>query len=123
MSTALWIGAGGFLGSVGRYWLGTFVQGSLTDGRFPWGTLVVNVLGCFAIGLLAPWLEDRTARAFWIVGVLGGFTTFSAFGNETVELLRGDGAWLAAAYVGASLGCGLAAVGAGRWLASLASMA
>ena len=120
MSTALWIGAGGFLGSIGRYWLGTFVQSSLSGGGFPWGTLAVNVLGCLAIGVLAPWLEDRTARAFWIVGVLGGFTTFSAFGHETIELVRGPEPWLAGAYVGASIGCGIAAVAAGRWLGSLA---
>ena len=120
MSTALWIGVGGFLGSIARYWLGTFVQSSLADGRFPWGTLAVNVLGCLAIGVLAPWLEDRTARAFWIVGVLGGFTTFSAFGHETIELARGAEPWLSGAYVGASLGCGIVAVAAGRWLASFA---
>jgi fluoride exporter len=119
VSTALWIGAGGFLGSIGRYWLGTFVQGSIGDGRFPWGTLAVNVLGCLAIGVLAPWLEHRTVRAFWIVGVLGGFTTFSAFGHETIELVRASDPWLAGAYVGASIVGGVGAVAAGRWLASL----
>jgi CrcB protein len=117
---ALWIGAGGFLGSIGRYWLGTLVQGSLGTGRFPWGTLAVNMIGCLAIGVLAPWLEDRTARAFWVVGVLGGFTTFSAFGNETIDLVRGADPWLAGAYVGASVAGGIGAVAIGRWLATFA---
>lgn len=113
------MGGGGFLGSVARYLLSTVVS-SGTAGRtaFPTGTLAVNVLGCFLIGALAafgarttPW--SAGGRLFLFTGVLGGFTTFSAFGHETFALAR-EGRWgLAAANVAVQLGCGLLAVAAG----------
>ena len=115
----LLIGSGGFLGSIARYLLSTAV-GAGTVGRtaFPTGTLAVNVLGCFAIGALAafgartsPWTES--GRLFLFTGVLGGFTTFSAFGLETFAMAR-DGRWgLAAANVVLQLACGLLAVAVG----------
>jgi len=93
----LLVGAGGFLGSVARYLLSGYVQ-ARTSEAFPFGTLVVNVLGCFFIGALSEMAEARAflsadARAFAMVGILGGFTTFSAFGNETVNLAR-DRDWV-----------------------------
>ncbi|MGH7803719.1 MAG: fluoride efflux transporter CrcB [Candidatus Binatia bacterium] len=117
MSDLGWIGAGGCLGSIARFSVGAFVQSSLGGERFPYGTLAVNVVGCLAIGILAERLESRDARAFWVIGFLGGFTTFSAFGNETLELARGAEPWLAAVYVGASVVLGLAAVLLGRTIA------
>jgi fluoride exporter len=92
MNKLLLIAVGGALGSVLRY----AVQGlgqRLVDGRFPLGTLVVNVLGCFVIGVLGaafagPVLVREEYRVGLMVGVLGGFTTFSAFGYETITLLN-----------------------------------
>lgn len=88
----------------------------------PWGTLAVNAVGCLAIGFAFHWFESRQELALpWRIalvgGFLGGFTTFSAFGLETFELLREGQAGWAAAYVVASIGVGLAAVVVGIALA------
>jgi len=107
----LLVGLGGFLGSVLRYTIGGGVQ----------RTLLVNVLGCFAIGLLMFAADERSfsaeARAFVFVGVLGGFTTFSAFGNDTMTLLRTGRSGEALANVAAHLILGLGAVALGRIVA------
>jgi CrcB protein len=84
------IAFGGAIGAVLRWFLATTVQQRVT-GHFPWATLTVNVLGCAAIGALATWLASSTPpreelRLFLVVGVLGGFTTMSAFAWETVSL-------------------------------------
>ena len=118
----LLIGAGGFLGAVGRYLLGGAVQRLGGATAFPWGTLAVNVLGCLAIGALYGIAEARDvgsgARLFLATGVLGGFTTFSTFGLETVALAR-DGAPLrAASNAVATLALCLLAVWLGHALAS-----
>jgi CrcB protein len=93
--TYLWVALGGALGSVARYACSSAAARWLGAG-FPWGTLFVNVTGSFAIGLLAALaaadgrpLLGADARAFLLVGVLGGFTTFSSFSLETLELARG----------------------------------
>lgn len=118
MRRLLLIGGGGFAGSVLRYLLGGWAQRLAGDSAFPWGTLMVNVIGCFVIGALGQAIDSRGAlspetRAFLIVGVLGGFTTFSAFGNETFRALQaGDGA-MAGLNVLANVGLGLAAVWCG----------
>ena len=108
---------GGGIGAVLRYELGGLVQRN-TGAFFPWGTLFVNASGCLAIGILATLLEERsllgpTWRLFLLVGVLGGYTTFSTFGFETWRLIEA-GDWLRAAgnAVG-SFAFGLAAVAAG----------
>lgn len=96
MATYLFVALGGALGSVGRFWLNNLVTARAGDG-FPWGTLLINVLGSFAIGLFAalvPASQD-TAKKFLMAGVCGGFTTFSAFSLQTLELMRQD-AWLRA---------------------------
>jgi CrcB protein len=87
------IGIGGFIGSILRYLASGFAQGFSKSISFPYGTFVVNLLGCFFIGLFSHLSEFRglftdAARAFVFVGILGGFTTFSAFSNETFNLLR-----------------------------------
>ena len=120
MSTVLWVGLGGGLGSVLRYGLGRWISTRVGTG-FPWATLAVNVLGCLAIGFLHRTLETRGApeslRLFLTVGLLGGFTTFSAFGFETVSLLQSGRPGPAVGYILASLAGGLTAVWVGGRLA------
>ncbi|MEB2346855.1 MAG: fluoride efflux transporter CrcB [Deltaproteobacteria bacterium] len=117
----LWVFLGGGIGSVLRYLVGGWVQGA-AGTAFPWGTFVVNASGCFAIGVLATWLTERSAPApelgtFLLVGVLGGYTTFSSFGIETFRLLEAA-AWLhAAGNALGSMAAGLAGVTAGVLLA------
>lgn len=105
----------GGLGAVARVGAGTLVAGR----GWPWGTFAVNVVGCLLIGVAFHWFEQRpTAEAFpWrmglIGGFLGGFTTFSSFGLETLHLLRDGQPGLAAGYVAASLVLGVLGVAAG----------
>jgi len=109
------VGCGGFLGSMFRYAVSGWAQKLSPAHRFPVGTLSVNVIGCLAIGVFAG-LADRhgllgpNARLFWVVGLLGGFTTFSAFGNETVTLLRNGHFLPGMANVALQVILGLAAV-------------
>ena len=106
-----------------RWAIGGWVQGAAAS-FFPWGTFVVNASGCLAIGVLATLLDERSLlgpvwRLFLLVGVLGGYTTFSSFGLETWRLVE-SGDWLrAAANAGGSVGVGLVAVAAGVALARL----
>jgi CrcB protein len=125
MAAILLVGTGGFLGSVLRFWLSGWVFRILGRPWFPVGTLAVNVLGCLFIGFLGGIAEHRRIfnqeiRLFLFIGVLGGFTTFSAFAYETSALLRDSrifGAW---ANVGLQIVLGLLAVRVGvlssRWL-------
>ena len=116
--TLLLVGAGGLVGASMRYLIGTWVQSAAGAAGFPYGTLAVNGAGCLLIGLLAGLAEARQplsseAQAFLIVGLLGGFTTFSAFGIDTIRLLR-EGAYLAgSANVLLQVAVGLSAVLAG----------
>jgi fluoride exporter len=111
---ALLVAAGGMIGSVLRYAVASAVHARL-PAAFPYGTLSVNLIGCLAIGVLGAWTTARQAPAaeLWLfaaVGVLGGFTTFSAFGWETFTLLREGGARSAFVSVALHLTLGLAAV-------------
>jgi fluoride exporter len=112
MTKLLMIAAGGAAGTLLRYLVSALVQG-WAGPRFPAGTLAVNATGCFAVGFLAVFLAGpgrEEWRAPVLVGVLGGYTTFSAFGWQTVALAR-DGQWpLAALNILLSNGCGLLAV-------------
>lgn len=95
----LWLGVAGGLGTLARYGLGGLVQ-RVGGGGFPWGTLSVNVLGCFAAGLLWMLFENRISpggqmRLIVLVGFMGGFTTFSSFMLETGLLMR-DAEWFRA---------------------------
>lgn len=95
MGTYLYIAAGGALGSIGRYWMAGAIDGRF-NAAFPYGTVAVNILGSFVIGLLAGMDGlSANARLFLMVGLCGGFTTFSAFSLQTLDLLR-DGLLLRA---------------------------
>ena len=119
MTNILLVGFGGFIGSVMRYLASGYVQQATKSVGFPYGTLAVNVIGCFAIGFLAQLAESRgvftsESRLFVFTGILGGFTTFSSFGNETINLVRDSQMMNAFANVGANLVIGLFAVWLGR---------
>lgn len=116
------IGSGGFVGALARYSVGGFVHRQLPMAVFPYGTLLVNLLGCLLIGLLAGLAESRQLfgpqlRQFAMIGLLGGFTTFSTFGLETVAMLRDADYLRAGANVGISVVAGLALVWLGYQLA------
>ena len=118
----LFVAFGGALGSVSRYLLGTWVQSVSKSIDFPFGTLTVNLIGCFVIGFLSQLAEARGAftsesRALVFVGILGGFTTFSSFGNDTINLLRDGETFNALANVGANVILGLLLVWLGRTVA------
>ena len=120
MTNILLIGAGGFVGALTRYWFGAAIQALSQQLHFPAGTLTINVLGCLLIGGLAR-LGVQNAisaelRLLLITGFLGAFTTFSAFGNETVLLMQNQKSGLALLYVAASVLLGLGAIWAGQWL-------
>jgi fluoride exporter len=119
MANVLVVGLGGFLGAALRHLLAGALNARVP--AFPAGTLAVNVLGCFAIGALLGALDARPDahpawRLFLAAGVLGGFTTFSAFGHETLELLRAARYGAALASVAGNVLLGLLAVVAGRAL-------
>ena len=114
------VAAGAALGGMARYGFSRAVEAA-AGGPLPLGTLAVNVVGCFAAGAFTAWFEPRLAaapelRLFVVVGLLGGFTTFSAFGLEAHALLGGGRPALAVWHAAAHLALGLAAVAAGRWV-------
>jgi CrcB protein len=101
----LWVAAGGALGSVARYWLAAVVA-ALTGPYFPWGTLLINVVGSFVIGWFSAWTGSNgpvdvpaDIRVFVMVGICGGFTTFSSFSLQTLELLYAGETLRASAYI------------------------
>jgi CrcB protein len=121
MVQLLVVGLGGFIGAVFRYWLSGVAERWVGD-TLPLGTLLVNVLGCLALGAVMCLVEYRqwfgpNARVFLTIGILGGLTTFSAFGYETFALARDGQLWAALANVAANVVLGTAAVTLG-WLAA-----
>ena len=117
MPTVLLVAAGGALGAVTRYGVGVWL--ARRDVALPWATLLVNVLGCLALGALMVWVSGRDdlaprVRAFVGIGLLGSLTTFSTFGLETVELMRQGETSAALTHVALNLGLGLGAVLVGR---------
>src|SRR5882672_3091641 len=114
MREFLLVGTGGFIGASLRY--GVSLAMAPWSQKFPVATLSINVLGCLLIGMVMPAVEGKYWLLFLVPGILGGFTTFSAFGLETWKLVQGGTPLLAAAYVAASVLLGLGAVWAGRGL-------
>ena len=117
------IGLGGFIGAVLRYLVSGWVQDRSGSITFPFGTVAVNLVGCFIIGLLTFLVETRSyfsveTRAFVLIGLLGSFTTFSTFGSETLILIRGGRMDMAALYAGGQVVVGVIMVWLGRLLAA-----
>lgn len=108
-----WIALGGILGSLARFLI-SYWWNPDSVGAFPFGTLLINILGCLIIGMVVPVLaghpREEHLRPFIITGVLGGFTTFSAFAIETAVMLNDGTLGLAALYIGLTLLLGLFAV-------------
>ncbi len=118
MTNLLLAGLGGFLGASGRYAMSLWLHHPADNPSFPAGTLLVNALGCLLIGGVLGWGESRELltpglRAFLVAGILGGFTTFSAFGFDTFHLFRQGQVGMAGLNVAAQVCCGLLAVWAG----------
>jgi CrcB protein len=126
MKALLLVALGGALGSVARFKLSGYVLHHTIDWRFPAGTFAVNVIGCLAAGILAGLAEKHDmfsadTRLLLFTGILGGFTTFSAFGLETMFLLKRGDVLIAAANVILSVTAGLLALWLGLGVASLKS--
>ena len=116
----LWVAIGGALGSMARYGVNVW-SGRVFGTEFPWHTLIVNILGCFIMGALTGLMAQKLnlsqeARAFLTTGILGGFTTFSAFSLDVALLVERKAAVAAGTYVVASVLLSLAAVLAGLHL-------
>ena len=116
----VWVAAGGAIGSAARYIVNAGSQ-RLLGADFPWATLAVNVSGSFAMGILAAliaqkWLPNENLRAFLTVGILGGFTTFSAYSQDFAVLTQRREYLAAALYGAGSVVLSLAAVFLGIWL-------
>lgn len=121
MWNALWIFVGGGLGSLARWWASAFIASRVGE-TFPWGTLSVNVTGSFVIGLFATatgpegrWLAPASFRQFFMLGICGGYTTFSSFSLQTLSLAE-DGQWFKA---GANSVLSLVLCLVGVWLGHL----
>jgi len=120
MKSLLLIFLGGGLGSVTRFSLGKWIS-SLHSHHFPWGTLIVNVVACFALGWIIGLADHKhiispSARLFWTVGFCGGFSTFSTFSNETLYLLQSGFTVSLVLYITLSLLLCVAAVFGGLYL-------
>ncbi len=117
------IGSGGFVGAILRYLVSGWVQVWSGSILFPFGTMAVNLIGCFVIGFLSFLVESRgflsvETRSFFLIGLLGAFTTFSTFGNETLTLVRNGRMDLAAINATSQVLIGLVMVWLGRVSAS-----
>jgi CrcB protein len=124
MESYLWIAVGSALGGVARYWC-SGVAARLFGETFPWGTIIINIVGSFIIGFFATLTGPdgrvyvgTVGRQFVMVGLCGGYTTFSAFSLQTLNLMN-DGEWVqAGANIGLSVVCCLIAVWVGFVLAA-----
>jgi fluoride exporter len=119
--SVLLVALGGAVGSAARFGL-TIAAARLLPAGFPFGTFLVNAIGCAVFGAIAGVAEARgtltpSARAFWLTGVLGGFTTFSSYAWESFDLSRGGSVALAAINVAGQVIVGLTAVAIGWWAA------
>jgi CrcB protein len=123
LNNILIIGIGGFVGAVLRYLLGGTVQNLTRGSSFPWGTLIVNILGCFLFGMLSGFLGTRaqpnhSLNSLIFVGFLGAFTTFSTFSNDTLQLMNSGSGMLGWVNMAVSLIAGIGALLLGRTIGS-----
>lgn len=114
------VGAGGLIGAVLRYLISGLVQNLTQSVTFPHGTFVVNITGCFLMGIFSHLVESQVGltsemRLFLMVGLLGSFTTYSTFSHETLNLLQDQGMSLALINIGTHIIIGLSAVVLGRF--------
>jgi len=122
MESYIWVAIGGALGTIGRYWLSGVVAQQIGE-TFPWSTLIINVTGSFVIGFFATLtgpdgriFVGTNPRQFVMIGICGGYTTFSSFSLQTLNLMN-DGEWaFAVANIGLSVFLCLIAVWAGHVL-------
>lgn len=117
------VAVGGAIGAVGRHLIGTYISKSFS-GSFPMSTFLINIVGCFLMGLLMSSvvqkeIAETTWRLFLCVGVLGGFTTFSSFGYEALSMLYAGKTMMAGLYAGSSVIAGLFSAGTGMLVARL----
>lgn len=124
LNRMLLVGFGGCIGAILRYLFSGYVQGAMQNVQFPYGTMAVNLTGCFVIGLLSQLADARgvfttESRLFVFTGMLGGYTTFSTFANESMNLLRNGQALSTFANVSVQVLFGLLAVWLGRTVAAL----
>ena len=122
MDRYLLVLAGAGFGGLARYVAGTWIMAKY-GGRFPLGTLIVNVSGSFLIGVLMTLLTERLHphpnwRLFWVVGILGGYTTFSSFEYETYQAVRDGAHWMGMLYMVGSVLLGYGGVWVGAWIAA-----
>ncbi|MEO6905764.1 MAG: fluoride efflux transporter CrcB [Ginsengibacter sp.] len=112
MKILLLVGLGSFIGGISRYLVTVFIQNKFLS-TFPFGTLAVNIIGCFLIGIIYGFSDKGSLNPDWRIflatGIMGGFTTFSSFSNETVSMLRDAQYWPAFSYIALSVIIGLAA--------------
>jgi fluoride exporter len=125
MLNYFWIAVGSALGGVSRYWVSGFVANQVGE-TFPWGTILVNISGSFVIGFFATLtgpdgrlLVGSTARQFVMIGICGGYTTFSSFSLQTLTLAR-DGEWL---WAGANITLSVVLCLAAVWIGHVAAVA
>lgn len=123
MAVAFAVAVGGALGAVSRYGLDRWIE-ERVEASFPWSTFLINVTGCFAVGFLVVAVVDRERAPQWlrvglVVGFCGGYTTFSTFAQEALDLVEGRAVALALVYAACSVVIGLAAVFAGAKLAEV----
>ena len=118
LESYFWIALGSALGGAGRYWCSGLVARRLGE-TFPWGTLVVNVLGSFVVGFADALLASTPARQLVMSGLCGGYTTFSSFSLQTLGLAR-DGKWVGA---GANIGASVVTCLLSVWLGHIAGVA
>ena len=121
IKSLLIVGTGSFIGGAMRYLLSTLMKSVCGQG-FPWGTLMVNLLGCFLFGMLFAVFGkssamDNTLYLLLTTGVCGGFTTFSTFANESVQMLQQGNTWGFVGYVATSVVAGLALIALGYGVA------
>ena len=122
LKSLLIVGAGSFVGGTLRYLISTYMK-NICGQAFPWGTLAVNLLGCFIIGILFAAFSkhsatDNTWYLLLTTGVCGGFTTFSTFANESVQMLQQGNTFGFLGYVAASIIFGFLLIALGYWLVS-----